>query len=105
MAAAMRAVAANPNDAAAAATVSRDFRYTSMLRTTCVATRLNGGHAYNALPQTATTNVNCRIVPTSTLEEVRATLARVIGDTGIRITVTRGASLRSRGHPRVHAIS
>jgi acetylornithine deacetylase/succinyl-diaminopimelate desuccinylase-like protein len=54
----------------------------------CVATRLSGGHAYNALPQTATANVNCRIVPTSTLEEVQATIARVLGDTAIRITLT-----------------
>ncbi|MEO7362194.1 MAG: M20/M25/M40 family metallo-hydrolase [Gemmatimonadaceae bacterium] len=50
MAAAMRAVSANPKDAAAAAIVSKDARYASMLRTSCVATRLNGGHANNALP-------------------------------------------------------
>jgi acetylornithine deacetylase/succinyl-diaminopimelate desuccinylase-like protein len=86
---AMRAVAANPRDSAAAAVLSRDPRYSSMLRTSCVATRLGGGHAYNALPQTATANVNCRIVPTSTLEEVQATLARVVNDTGIRITLMK----------------
>lgn len=88
MAAAMRAVAANPKDVAAAAIVSKDVRYASMLRTTCVATRLNGGHAYNALPQTATANVNCRIVPSSTLEDVKATLARIVADTGVKITMT-----------------
>lgn len=88
VAAAMRAVAANPNDSAAAATLSRDPRYASMLRTSCVATRLAGGHAYNALPQTATANVNCRIVPTSTLEEVQATIARVVNDTMIKVTLT-----------------
>jgi acetylornithine deacetylase/succinyl-diaminopimelate desuccinylase-like protein len=87
LAAAMRAVAANPNDAAAAAIVSRDARYSSMLRTSCVATRLNGGHAYNALPQTASANVNCRIVPTSTLEEVKAVIQRVVGDTAIAVTL------------------
>ena len=86
--AAMRALVANPADSAASAVVSADPRYNSMLRTTCVATRLSGGHAYNALPQTATANVNCRIVPTQTPEEVRATLARVFADTGIRITAT-----------------
>jgi acetylornithine deacetylase/succinyl-diaminopimelate desuccinylase-like protein len=86
LAAAMRAIVANPNDAAAAATLSRDARYNSMLRTTCVATRLSGGHAYNALPQSANANVNCRMVPTTTLDEVRATLAKVIADTGIAIT-------------------
>jgi acetylornithine deacetylase/succinyl-diaminopimelate desuccinylase-like protein len=88
VAAAMRAVAANPSDSAAAATLSRDPRYASMLRTTCVATRLAGGHAYNALPQTATANVNCRMAPTSSVDAVRATLARVIADTGIAITFT-----------------
>jgi acetylornithine deacetylase/succinyl-diaminopimelate desuccinylase-like protein len=88
MAAAMRALVANPADTAAAATVARDPRYNSMLRTTCVATRLAGGHAYNALPQTATANVNCRIVPTSSAEAVRAELARVIGDSGVAVSFT-----------------
>ena len=89
IAAAMRAIVANPSDSAAAATLSRDPRYNSMLRTTCVATRLSGGHAYNALPQTASANVNCRMVPTTTLDEVRATLASVVADTGITITYTQ----------------
>ena len=89
VAAAMRAIVANPNDTTAAAFLSRDPRYASMLRTTCVATRLMGGHAYNALPQSATANVNCRMVPTSSSAEVRATLARVIADTGIKITNTQ----------------
>ena len=88
VAAAMRALVATPADSGAAAVLARDPRYNSMLRTTCVATRLGGGHAYNALPQTATANVNCRIVPTSNPREARETLARVIGDTGVRITET-----------------
>jgi acetylornithine deacetylase/succinyl-diaminopimelate desuccinylase-like protein len=88
MAAAMRALVADPADTAAAAVVARDPRYNSMLRTTCVATRLAGGHAYNALPQTATANVNCRIVPTSSAEAVRAELARVIGDSGVAVSFT-----------------
>jgi acetylornithine deacetylase/succinyl-diaminopimelate desuccinylase-like protein len=91
VAAAMRAVAANPRDSAAAALVSRDPRYASMLRTTCVATRLAGGHAYNALPQTATANVNCRMAPTSNVDAVRSTIARVLADTGIKITFTTNA--------------
>lgn len=89
IASAMRALVANPNDSAAAAFLSRDPRYASMLRTTCVATRLAGGHAYNALPQSASANVNCRMVPTSSSAETRATLARVIADTGIKITNTQ----------------
>ena len=88
-ASAMRALVANPNDSAAAAFLSRDLRYASMLRTTCVATRLAGGHAYNALPQTASANVNCRMVPTSSSAETRATLTRVFADTGIKITNTQ----------------
>ena len=91
IAAAMRAIAANPNDSAASATLSRDARYNSMLRTTCVATRLAGGHAYNALPQTASANVNCRMAPTSNVDYVRSTLARVVADTGIKITFTNAA--------------
>jgi acetylornithine deacetylase/succinyl-diaminopimelate desuccinylase-like protein len=88
VAAAMRAIVANPTDSAATAVLARDPRYSSMLRTTCVATRLSGGHAYNALPQTAAANVNCRIVPTSNPREAREALARVVADTGIHITET-----------------
>ena len=85
IAAAMRAIIANPGDAGATATLSTDARYSSMLRTTCVATRLTGGHAYNALPQSATANVNCRIVPTSNGEDVRQALIRAVSDTGVQV--------------------
>jgi acetylornithine deacetylase/succinyl-diaminopimelate desuccinylase-like protein len=88
MARAMRAIVANPNDAAAAEILSRDPRYNSTIRTTCVATRLLGGHAYNALPQTATANINCRIVPTSNADETIAVLKRVVADTSIALTWT-----------------
>jgi acetylornithine deacetylase/succinyl-diaminopimelate desuccinylase-like protein len=63
MGAAMRAVVANPNDAAAVATVATDPSYNSQMRTTCVATLLQGGHASNALPQRAEATVNCRVLP------------------------------------------
>ncbi|HEX7020078.1 MAG TPA: M20/M25/M40 family metallo-hydrolase [Gemmatimonadaceae bacterium] len=86
MAAAMRALTVNPKDSAAAATLSKDARYRSMLRTTCVATMLAGGHARNALPQTATANINCRMAPGHDPAEVRASLAKAIGDTGIVIS-------------------
>ncbi|MEO5814351.1 MAG: M20/M25/M40 family metallo-hydrolase [Gemmatimonadaceae bacterium] len=99
MGAAMRAVVAQQADSAASAIISRDPRYNSMLRTTCVATRLSGGHAYNALPQTATANVNCRIVPTQTPQEVRDMLARVIGDTAIHIASTVPIRERSGAPP------
>ncbi|HVX41868.1 MAG TPA: M20/M25/M40 family metallo-hydrolase [Gemmatimonadaceae bacterium] len=86
---AMRAIIANPTDAAASAVLSKNPAWNSMLRTTCVATRLAGGHAYNALPQTAEANVNCRMEPTTTLAAVRATLERIVADTGIKITLTQ----------------
>ena len=88
-AAAMRAITANPNDATAAATLSRDPRYASMLRTTCVATRLSAGHANNALPQTATANVNCRIAPTSSEAETQAAIVRVLADSEVVVTLNR----------------
>src|SRR5215207_11641170 len=69
---AMKALVANPNDAQALAAVSADPRYNAMLRTTCVATMLTGGHATNALPQLAEANINCRLFPTDTAEVVRA---------------------------------
>ena len=86
MASAMRAIVANPNDAKASATISADPRYRSMLRTTCVATMLNGGHARNALPQTATANVNCRMAPGHDPEQVRAALLKAANDTGVTIS-------------------
>lgn len=80
MGAAMTKLAKNPADTAAAAIVSKDPRYASMLRTTCVATMLKGGHAPNALPQLAEANVNCRMAPTATKASVLATLQRIAGD-------------------------
>jgi acetylornithine deacetylase/succinyl-diaminopimelate desuccinylase-like protein len=59
----------------------------SMLRTTCVATQLEGGHAPNALPQLAAANVNCRILPDDTIENVLATLKRVVADDQVLVTI------------------
>jgi acetylornithine deacetylase/succinyl-diaminopimelate desuccinylase-like protein len=86
MGAAMRAIVANPANAAAAATISRDPRYRSMLRTTCVATMLAGGHARNALPQAASANVNCRMAPGHDPADVRARIVQAIGDTGVSVS-------------------
>ena len=88
IAAAMRALVANPADAEAARVISTDPRFNSMLRTTCVATRLAGGHAYNALPQSASANINCRIVPTSDADATIAELNRLIADSSIKLTWT-----------------
>ena len=82
VAADMRAIVANPNDAEAAGRLwTANPGWNGMMRTTCVATMINGGHAQNALPQRAIANVNCRMAPTSTAEAVRATLARVVAET------------------------
>ena len=86
MGAAMKKIVANPNDAAASATISVDPRYRSMLRTSCVATMLSGGHARNALPQTATVNINCRMAPGHDPADVRAALLKAANDTGVSIS-------------------
>ena len=83
---AMNALLANPNDAAANAIVSKDASFHSMLRTTCVATMLDAGHAMNALPQRARAVVNCRIFPGVSVDAVKADLERVIGDSSVSVT-------------------
>jgi acetylornithine deacetylase/succinyl-diaminopimelate desuccinylase-like protein len=83
---AMRALLANENDAAAAAIVSKDARYNSMLRSTCVATMLSGGHATNALPQTAEVGINCRILPDAVPSEIRAGIAKAFADTALEVS-------------------
>jgi acetylornithine deacetylase/succinyl-diaminopimelate desuccinylase-like protein len=58
-----------------------------MLRTTCVATTVEGGHAQNALPQHARANINCRILPGMSVESVREQLTRVVADDAVRVTL------------------
>lgn len=84
--AAMVALAANPNDKAAETIANRDPFLHSNLRTTCVATMLDGGHARNALAQRAGAYVNCRIFPGHSVESIGAELSRVIGDPGVTVT-------------------
>src|SRR5262249_54558636 len=72
-------------DAAPVARLSKDPRYNSMLRTTCVATRLNAGHANNALPQTAQAIVNCRILPGHSPEETRQALVKIFDDPQVTV--------------------
>jgi acetylornithine deacetylase/succinyl-diaminopimelate desuccinylase-like protein len=86
MGTAMRAIVANERDTAAARTLSGDRRYNSQLRTTCVATMLDGGHATNALPQRARANVNCRILPQDDPADIVATLERVIANQHVGVT-------------------
>ena len=93
---AMTAIVANPGDKAAEAVLNKDKSYHSMLRTTCVATLLDGGHANNALPQRAGANINCRIFPGISTEVVRAALEKVIGDPKmtVRLTDDRGPAAK-----------
>jgi acetylornithine deacetylase/succinyl-diaminopimelate desuccinylase-like protein len=84
----MRAVAKNPRDTAAVRRLAASPVYNSMLRTTCVATQLTGGHAPNALPQLARANVNCRVLPDHDIKDVRATLVRLAGDTAVHVSPT-----------------
>jgi acetylornithine deacetylase/succinyl-diaminopimelate desuccinylase-like protein len=83
---ALKALLANPNDAEAARIAATDINVNSILHTNCVATRLDAGHASNALPQRATAIVNCRIFPGETVEETRDTLVKVIGDPKVSVT-------------------
>ncbi|MFO1254849.1 MAG: M20/M25/M40 family metallo-hydrolase [Sphingomonadaceae bacterium] len=82
---AMVALAANPADKAAEATVNADKMLHSLLRTTCVATLIDGGHAQNALPQKVTANVNCRMFPGRSADETQALLASAIGNPAVTI--------------------
>lgn len=89
----MRAVAREPMDEAAARRLTMITRFNSQLRTTCVATRLSGGHADNALPQTAQATVNCRMMPGSDTAVVVAALRRAANDTAVHISEVDVATL------------
>ena len=84
----MRSIASGRPDARAIERLSSKPVYNAQLRTTCVATMLEGGHAFNALPQTARATVNCRVLPGEPVEEVQTTLARVLADPEISVTPT-----------------
>jgi acetylornithine deacetylase/succinyl-diaminopimelate desuccinylase-like protein len=102
----MRAILKTPPDPGAIVRLSQDPLQNSTMRTTCVATRLDAGHANNALPQTARANVNCRILPGHSREEVRQTLIRVLADPRIEVSLANTGSAAesdpdSRGLPPV----
>jgi len=84
----MRSLATRADPAAARRLSALSPYYNSVMRTTCVATRLFGGHADNALPQLARATVNCRMVPDDTEEAVAATMRRVMADSAISIEVS-----------------
>jgi acetylornithine deacetylase/succinyl-diaminopimelate desuccinylase-like protein len=84
----LRAVSRNTSDSGAVARLGGIPMYNSSMRTTCVATMLEGGHAENALPQRARATIQCRLLPGDTPGQVRDTLSRVIGDSGVHISLT-----------------
>src|SRR5438874_1389761 len=95
VASAMQAFVRDPADAQAIELVSaKDPGWNATLRTTCVATMLEAGHATNALPQRARANINCRIFPGVTQETVRAKLEELVADPAVKVTTleTRGPS-------------
>jgi acetylornithine deacetylase/succinyl-diaminopimelate desuccinylase-like protein len=77
--AAMLRFAADPHDSAAADEIAKNPSFVGRIRTTCVATMLNGGHAENALPQSATATINCRIFPGTSAAAVQKTLEQAVG--------------------------
>jgi acetylornithine deacetylase/succinyl-diaminopimelate desuccinylase-like protein len=84
-AAVIRGILQTPPDAQALKQLAQDPIDNAIVRTTCVATRLSGGHANNALPQTARANVNCRILPGHSPEEVRQELVQAIGNASVKV--------------------
>ena len=88
VAGAMAAIVKDPTDAAAAAVLARDPARNSMMRTTCVATMVQAGHAPNALPQRAKANVNCRILPGNDPKVIRDQLETIVADPAVKIALT-----------------
>jgi acetylornithine deacetylase/succinyl-diaminopimelate desuccinylase-like protein len=96
-ASALRRFAEHPGDRVAARALARNVSLSSMMRTTCVATMLAGGHAENALPQTASATVNCRIFPGVAVNDVLAELRAIAGN---KVDVTQlGPSNSSDASP------
>jgi acetylornithine deacetylase/succinyl-diaminopimelate desuccinylase-like protein len=103
----MKAILKTPPDPAAVERLSKDPIDHSKMRTTCVATRLDAGHANNALPQMAKANVNCRIAPGHSAEDIRLKLIEILADTKITVkyvgttgeVTERGTSRKSYAPP------
>jgi acetylornithine deacetylase/succinyl-diaminopimelate desuccinylase-like protein len=96
--AAMKALLANPGDAAADALLSNNPDWHSMLRTTCVATMIKGGEERSALPEHIEANVNCRIFPGVSPDAVLQDLQNAVGDSGVRIEMRPATSTGQISH-------
>ena len=101
----MRAILATPPDKAAAARLSAEPSFNSNFRTTCVATRLSAGHANNALPQTAQANINCRIFPGHSPEEIRQQLITVFANPNLIVKYVSDAGRVTDTAPERKAIA
>ena len=100
----MRAILGTPPDLAAAARLSAEPSFNSNFRTTCVATRLSAGHANNALAQTAQANVNCRIFPGHSPEEIRQLLIGIFADEKLTVKYVSDAGAVSDTAPERKAM-
>lgn len=94
---ALRRFAADPTDAAAADELAKSSEFVGTTRTTCIATMVNAGHAENALPQTATAAINCRIFPGVPVDTVRDALVGAIADPEVKVA--------ARGTPEASPVS
>lgn len=96
---AMKAFAANPGDAKAAEIISADKRYIGQIRTTCVPTMFNGGHAPNALPQRAMANINCRIFPGTPRADIEKKLVDLAADPKVKVEFADNGTIEAGASP------
>lgn len=96
---AMKAFAANPDDTAAADVISADPRYVGQVRTTCVPTMFEGGHAPNALPQRAMANINCRIFPGTPRAAIERKLTELVADPTITVALHDNGTIEAGASP------
>jgi len=99
----MRAV--GKEDAVAAERLAADPTDNAQLRSTCVATMLEAGHAENALPQRARATIQCRVLPGDTQDETRATLTRVFADPGVHVSVVQPATPSPESPPTANVMA
>jgi len=97
--AALKTLMADPKDEPSRALLERDPDINGILHTTCVATLLDAGHATNALPQRARANINCRIFPGTSAEQVRQTLIGVINDPEVKVSIRETRNIPSAPPP------
>ena len=102
---ALRRFAADPTDAGAIETLAREPEFVGTTRTTCVATKLDAGHAENALPQSAKATINCRIFPGVDVETVRATLVDVLAEPKLELAVLGKPEASPASEPRADVMA